>query len=84
MGLIADDFVEFGRSGRVWTRETIRQLLEGPPGDAVLIEAFEVALLADDVALVTYRAAGANRSSIWVRHDGRWKLRFHQGTPIDG
>jgi glyoxylase I family protein len=84
MSLIDDDFVEFGRSGRVWTRETIREVLEGPPTDPVPIAGFEVALLADDVALATYRAAGANRSSVWVRRDGAWKMRFHQGTPSGG
>lgn len=81
MSLIADDFVEFGRSGRVWTRDSIRELLEGPPTAAVPIDRFEVARLADSVALVTYRGAMANRSSVWVRRDGRWQLRFHQGTP---
>ncbi len=84
LSLIADDFVEFGRSGRVWTRDSIRELLEGSPGPPVPIDRFEVAELGDGVALVTYRAALANRSSVWVRRDGRWQLRFHQGTPIGG
>ena len=84
MSLIADDFVEFGRSGRAWTRESIRELLEGPPDPPVPIDRFEVAELGDGVALVTYRAATANRSSVWVRRNGRWQLRFHQGTPITG
>lgn len=84
MSLIDDAFVEFGRSGRIWTRASIRELLEGPPTDHVPIIGFEVALLSDDVALATYQAAGANRSSVWVRCDGTWKLRFHQGTPIPG
>jgi len=25
-----------------------------------------------------------NRSSLWVRHRGRWLLEFHQGTPAPG
>ena len=84
MSLIADDFIEFGRSGRVWTRDSIREPLEGPPAAPVPIDRFEVAELGDDVALVTYRGALANRSSVWVRRDGRWQLRFHQGTPTEG
>lgn len=51
-------------------------------------------LLAGELALVTYRAARpANasgeaarqtlRSSLWLRRNGRWQIRFHQGTPID-
>lgn len=82
MRLIADDFVEFGRSGRVWTRDSLRRLLEAPPTAPMPIDRFEVVRLSDAVALVTYRGAMANRSSVWVRRDGRWQMRFHQGTPI--
>jgi len=79
--LVADDFIEIGRSGRTWTARSIRSVLDGPSGP-VPIDAFEVALLADGVALATYRTPGAERSSIWVRRDGRWQIRFHQGTPV--
>jgi glyoxylase I family protein len=87
--LLTDDFLEFGQSGRVWTRETIAPLLgSSPDGSAGAaapeLEAFEVTRLGEGVALVTYRALGANRSSIWVRRDGRWRMRFHQGTPLPG
>ena len=70
MSLIADDFLEFGRSGRVWTAESIRAVLEVPPGEAVTIEDFEIAELADGVVLATYLMPGpppVNRSSIWIR-----------------
>jgi glyoxylase I family protein len=87
--LLTDDFLEFGQSGRVWTRETIAPLLgSSPDGSAGAaapeLEAFEVTRLGEGVALVTYRAHGTNRSSIWVRRDGRWRMRFHQGTPLPG
>ncbi len=82
--LLADDFLEFGRSGRVWTRESVEVLLTERPTGPIGIDGFELARLGDDVALVTYRAAGANRSSIWVRRAGRWQIRFHQGTPVRG
>jgi glyoxylase I family protein len=85
--LLADDFLEFGRSGRVWTRDTIAPLLGSSPdanAAALELEAFEVVPLGQGVALVTYRALGANRSSIWVGRDGRWRMRFHQGTPLPG
>jgi glyoxylase I family protein len=82
MTLIADDFHEVGRSGRTWTRESIRDLLEGPRVDPVSIDAFDAIDLADDIVLVTYRTPATKRSSIWVRRDGRWQIRFHQGTPV--
>lgn len=81
MSLIADDFLEFGRSGRVWTRDSIRELLEGPQAAPVRIDRFEVVELAEGLAIVTYRTEATNRSSIWVRRDDGWRLRFHQGTP---
>lgn len=84
-----DDFVEFGRSGRRYDRHTI-MVGAARPFDADLHD-LEVDLVADDAALVTYRSIlhldgepdqHANRSSTWVRVDGDWRLRFHQGTPI--
>ena len=83
MALIARDFVEFGRGGRICTAESIRGVLEVPPGQPASIDDFKVAELADGVILVTYRMAGpplVNRSSIWIRRDRRWQMRFHQGT----
>jgi hypothetical protein len=86
MSLIAADFVEFGRSGRIWDRDSIRSLLEGPAVESTSIDfvadRFEVAELLDGVALVTYRSPRVNRSSIWLRRGGRWQLRFHQGTAV--
>jgi len=84
MSLIAEDFVEFGKSGRVWTARSIRDLLEIPVTASISIEDFEVAELGNCVVLATYLMPGSpsvNRSSIWVRRRGRWLIRFHQGTP---
>ena len=86
MSLIADDFLEFGRSGRVWTARSIREALETPT-EGFSIEDFEVAELGDGVVLATYVNPGTpsvNRSSIWVHREGRWLLRFHQGTDRAG
>lgn len=81
--LIADDFVEFGASGQVWDAASVREWLEDAAAEALSVEAFDVSLVADDVALVTYRVTSSGRSnrvSVWVRRDGRWVVRFHQGT----
>lgn len=83
---LAEDFREFGRSGRVYERaETLA--VTGDSIEASLRD-FQFSMLADDVALLTYVSEVqhqalelANRTSIWVRRDGRWQLRFHQGTP---
>jgi hypothetical protein len=89
--LLADDFVEFGSSGRLWTRQTIIDSLAAEKDfSAPSIEDFECKLLSEDVALVTYRTVrkDANsgewleslRSSVWTQKDGHWQIRFHQGT----
>jgi glyoxylase I family protein len=80
---LTEPFIEFGWSGAVYTRQEILDLDVGPI-DATL-EHFAVRPLGRDAALVTYRSnqqrGSGNRSSIWVRRDGRWLLEFHQGTP---
>lgn len=89
--LLADDFIEFGSSGRLWTRQAIiDSLAEEKDFSAPSIEDFQCKLLSEHIALVTYRAVRkcANaaewleslRSSIWTRNNGHWQIRFHQGT----
>lgn len=90
--LLTDDFVEFGSSGRVFTKhETMVELAAQSPTQVDIAD-FQVRLLAPGVALVTYRsiassrpgetATQARRSSIWVKHGGEWQMTFHQGTRI--
>ena len=89
--ILAEDFLEFGSSGRVWTRKSIIELLSKetafqPPA----IEEFRCAFLTGDVTLVTYRTVRTDpdsgeilaslRSSIWRNESGTWRMRFHQGT----
>jgi hypothetical protein len=87
--LLHEDFVEFGASGRVWTRDAILELLATGDYTAPHVEEFACAALASHLVLVTYRAIHTQdqqlhtatlRSSIWVLESGTWKIRFHQGT----
>ena len=89
--LLAEEFCEFGSSGRVFNKEQILNLLADESGNYTFsIMDFHAEILAPDVVLVTYRSsmqrldllnpAVALRSSIWMKCDGRWKIRFHQGT----
>jgi hypothetical protein len=90
--LLAEDFLEFGSSGRVWTREAILELLATESYDPPAMEDFQCDCIAEDVALVTYKTvrtdAGSGlramvlRSSIWIRESGEWRVRFHQGTKV--
>lgn len=86
-GVLTPDFLEFGRSGRRYDRAGVLDMTGGHL-DARLSE-LTVTLLAPDVALVTYvsevrgdEVLRAQRSSVWLRQGGSWRLRFHQGTPL--
>jgi hypothetical protein len=81
--LLADDFVEFGASGRRWDVASTREFLADRARREIVISDFEIDRLAPDVVLATYRVEGtrpSRRSSIWVHRQGRWLVRFHQGT----
>jgi hypothetical protein len=90
--LIAEDFVEFGASGKVWSKaEIIAAMLQWPLIERA-VENFTVRELSDCVCLVTYKAVRVAkdkqtssfslRSSIWRYTGGRWQIVFHQGTNV--
>ncbi|GAU85814.1 DUF4440 domain-containing protein [Bosea sp. BIWAKO-01] len=91
--LLADGFVEFGRSGGVYEKAAVIRSLVGDSSEQRDVPAardFVLRSLADDVVLLTYlsfRVANGReerhtlRSSIWRFIDGRWQMVFHQGTP---
>lgn len=92
--LLADEFVEFGASGRRFNKQEIIDLLSTeddftPYG----LEDFSVAMLGTHHALVTYTIPprhgpdgmpkpGSRRSSVWREGESSWQLVFHQGTQI--
>ena len=80
--LVSDDFVEFGSSGRVYTKRDVIDQMLAKPGISVSVADFRVSVLSPDVALATYRTQGSLRSSIWRREGEHWRIVFHQGTPI--
>jgi hypothetical protein len=91
--LLADDFIEFGSSGRVFDKASILEDLKNePPHPASLLTDFALRELSPTVVLATYTATRRNpagepinpsrRSSIWTQVNGQWQLTFHQGTPI--
>jgi hypothetical protein len=93
---LADDFLEFGSSGRVYDKVVVIDALanEAPAENTAVPEVhdFTAKMIAPDAVLVLYRSvrrpddAGPTkttlRSSIWKRVDGQWKMYFHQGTIV--
>ncbi len=83
--LLHPDFVEVGISGHVWTRA--RALVSPAPlGGRHEFEQLGADRLTPDLVLLRYRlrtpAGNQLRTSLWQRHEGRWMVRFHQGTPV--
>lgn len=85
--LLDPTFVEFGQSGRRWTRDAIVAALREEPGTDLspLIDERESRLLGRDTVLLTYllRFDGrvSRRSSLW-RCDPAPRCLFHQGTAV--
>ena len=85
--LLHPDFVEFGRSGTRYTRVDVLRKFADAELPSIQYRNFDLTILSDGVALLTYLSAGAHgkpktlRSSLWVRTKLGWQIRFHQGTP---
>ena len=86
----APDFVEFGRSGKIYQRSEI--IREGGASIEATLPLPNLAMKALDAntVQVTYDSAvvyrgvteHAHRSSIWSRAPSGWVMGFHQGTPF--
>lgn len=90
--LLHGDFRQIGSRGTVHDRDTavaaLAETAATPAGTFELLDASEVAAASGPqpaAAHLTYRLSGAGYatvvSSLWVRQDGRWRLRFRQSTP---
>ncbi|WP_394215123.1 RNase H family protein [Brachybacterium vulturis] len=82
--LLHPAFSEVGASGRRFDRDEI--LAHLAPLQDVDAEEFVADEIAPGVVLLRYLTTGpdgtADRTSVWVRENGRWLLRHHQGTPL--
>ena len=85
--LLADNFFEFGSSGKVlYKDENIGEMSLSVV--QMKLSDFEIHPMSEEIVLTTYRIYNemnnqhSLRSSIWKLIDGRWKMHFHQGTKI--
>lgn len=80
-----DEFIEFGASGRVYTKPEILAFLSEERSLQPTVADMKTTFIAPDIALVTYRILGKReslRSSLWRKRDGQWRMVFHQGTLV--
>ncbi|MCQ9165889.1 ribonuclease HI family protein [Arthrobacter sp. STN4] len=82
--LLHPDFEEIGSSGRRWSRQEILAMFSDGEAAEAGLEVLTLNRLDAATALLTYRSTGPRgnslRSSIWQHENGRWQVRFHQGT----
>jgi hypothetical protein len=93
--LLHADFVEFGRSGRRYSQSDVLAEFAATQAGLEPVHAwdFELTELSGTIALLTYRSAHRGpggalyqhtlRSSLWMKTEDGWQMRFHQGTPSE-
>ncbi|MDE2992021.1 MAG: nuclear transport factor 2 family protein [Chloroflexota bacterium] len=88
--ILAPDFFEFGRSGRIYRRAATLAIPAQPIVARLPLIDFRARLLDANLAQVTYVSTvtyqgvdeRSTRSSLWSRTANGWQLRFHQGTAM--
>jgi len=89
--LLADEFVEFGSSGRIYDKPAIiASLAQSDTTEEFQVRDFRLVAADEHQALAAYTCEArantgellrtSNRSSFWVLRAGCWQLLFHQGT----
>ncbi len=86
--LIADDFFEFGSSGKIWTKQDVLDQLpkENLQNNLKIID-FTIIYQSQDFICVSYKLLkndklNSLRSSSWQKFVGKWMMVFHQGTVV--
>ena len=88
--MMADDFREVGASGSKYSRDYVLDVLEERHGREVVedlvVADFECRQLAANLFLATYlldqSGRLSRRATVWQWDDGRWSIRYHQGTLV--
>jgi glyoxylase I family protein len=92
--LIDNNFVEIGKSGKVWNKKSVIDALLNEPDTRITITDFSLTKISEDVVLAIYKAYHNHledntsimsiRSSVWKLSNAGWKIIFHQGTKVSG
>lgn len=89
--LLADDFIEFGSSGRVYNKKQTIKALRKIESSKISLINFKFKQINKQCILVTYKSVVTDerqkkhslRSSLWKKENGKWKIVFHQGTNLN-
>ena len=90
--LIDNEFIEIGSSAVIYDKAEVIRWLESDDQSERIGTSFKAHILAENIILLTYissikdiplaESKQAMRSSIWRLTDGKWRMVFHQGTPV--
>ncbi|MGN9166363.1 nuclear transport factor 2 family protein [Tissierellaceae bacterium HCP3S3_D8] len=87
---IHDEFIEFGKSGQVFDKDSIVKYLNNLDTDRdIEILSFKIKNIKEDLIIANYISyekeieIKALRTSIWKKELSDWKLYFHQGTVVE-
>lgn len=84
------DFVEIGRSGKVYRYRDMFPIVSHPINCTLPLPNLQVFFPSSGMALISYdshildkgQTLSAHRTSMWVTDGNTWLLRHHQGTPF--
>jgi hypothetical protein len=90
--LIDNEFIEIGSSAVIYDKAEVIRWLASDDQSERIGTSFKAHLLAENIILLTYMSSikdtplgeskQAMRSSIWRLTGGKWRMVFHQGTPM--
>lgn len=89
--LLSVDFIEYGSSGNIYSRDDIIDALAGEVDVNYTMWGFEMIQLSESLIQARYYTRTteggllrnyALRSSVWKNENGVWRMTFHQGTPM--
>ena len=85
--LFSEDFEECGKSGKIFNKADIVELLIKEEYQKMSSSNFRFTKLSDTAILVKYdsdcRAVKSHRSSVWIKTADDWQILYHQGTVFE-
>lgn len=83
--VLCDDFIEIGSSGQLFDKQAVIALLSQETFSTPQADDFHGVNLGSAHVLLRYvtkKRDGSEtwRMSIWSKHEGQWRMKFHQGT----
>ncbi len=91
--LITDDFIEYGSSGKKYTKKDILERLPSTLEKCeYLVTDFNVKIQSSNIVIATFKTERTSngtdkvislRSSHWRKTDNQWQMFFHKASRID-